>query len=339
MRDVGGTQNPQVVYSPSHPVEVLRQGDTAPTEHATLATALASITTAGTYTVTVFADQSLEGHTAEGASGFFNVAGAHITLLGAAPVQIRLSSNGRMFTISGNNVSLTLGANVTLVGRSAGGNGNENNNNNVVSVQSGGSFTMQNGSMVTGNTSAASSSAQTSQRLLGSAVSVDGSSSEFTMEGGSITGNHAIQVGVNPFATGGLYINANPTVNLKGGSISGNEGANNDIYAASGTANLTLSGNVNIGTIQMAAMSNQSAIITIESGWSGSIGTIHLISNNIWNNQRVLQGTGLDTAAVGRVGLGNFIDDTNSNILIIRPIAATHRIADSGANIGRLVAM
>ena len=304
------------------------EGDNAYTPYADLASALTAIKNdgEGTYTVQIAADQTLDGHTNSGA-GYLNTTGVRITLVGAGtdPVEIQLNNPGRMFTVSGA-ASLTLGNNITLVGHSA-------NDNNLVRVENGGSFTMLEGSKVTGNTSNASRPDQ-SYRYLGSAVYVNGSSSTFTMEGGSISGNSAIEIGVNPFATCGLYIESNPTVNLQGGSISGNQG-DNDIYAASGTASLTLSGNVNIGTILMAAIPAQQASITIENGWSGSIEYIHLISSGIWKDQQVLQGAGgmgLNTAAVGRVGLGNFIDDTDStnNNFITTPISATHKISENG---------
>lgn len=89
--------------------------------------------------------------------------GADLTIIGIGNERkIKLSANGVMFYVGHDvwtqtNLGLTLGNNITLVGRSVGGNGNQNNSNCVVHLRNGSFFTMLNGSKITGNTSTSSS--------------------------------------------------------------------------------------------------------------------------------------------------------------------------------------
>ncbi|MCL2761920.1 MAG: hypothetical protein FWD36_01765 [Treponema sp.] len=314
------------------PAMVNRNGG-AETAYPTLAAALNAITTAGNYTVTISEDQSLAPWT-------INTTGVHITLIGNSEERkINLSSNGRMFYVSGSNVSLTLGNNITLVGRSVGGNGNQNNNNCVVYVDNGASFTMLDDSKVTGNTSTGTAAGTFN------AVSI-ATNSAFIMRGGAITGNSAPTTG-NSSITGGLYVAApGASAIIEGGSITGNTGVNNDVFVTQTVASFTVSGDAEIGTITLVANATSNASLTIASDWDGHIGTLNLYGNNTnmvttisyWENIIVLRAAAdytLTAADVAKVTLGNFI--TSAADSATQAISSTYHIANSGADIGRLV--
>ncbi|WP_461248791.1 hypothetical protein, partial [Treponema sp. R6D11] len=119
-----------------------------------------------------------------------NIANVKLTIIGfGGERKINLSSNGALFTVGASGqtgIELTIGNDVTLVGRRADGNGSENNNNSVIYIGENGSVTMQDGSKVTGNAT---------QGSLGYAVFLKGANSSFTMNGGTITGNKSLDVG------------------------------------------------------------------------------------------------------------------------------------------------
>jgi hypothetical protein len=94
----------------------------------------------------------------------------------------------------GSKVSLVLEKDVTLEGLDKG--------NRLVQIGSGGTFTLEEGSKVHGNT--------------GGGVSVDGGT--FTMNGGEISGNTAS-------SSGGVSVYSNGTFTMSGGKISGNTAA------------------------------------------------------------------------------------------------------------------
>ena len=161
-----------------------------------------------------------------------------ITLVGSARSEVRLSANGSLFTVD-SGVTLVLCENVTLVGRSTGGNGNEDNTASLVQVNSGGILEMNAGSRITGNTTGGWSSG---------GVNVFGGT--FTMRGGEITGNTANSGwsgsggGVNVFggtfimyggeitdntvnvdwgsSGGGVHVSGSSTFIMYGGEITGN---------------------------------------------------------------------------------------------------------------------
>jgi hypothetical protein len=115
-----------------------------------------------------------------------------VTLLGYSSERtISLSANGRMFTVN-SGVTLAIDENVTLVGRSY-------NSTYLVYVDKG-SFVMNDGAKITGDTASYSASG----------VFV-GDSGNFTMNGGEISGNK-----------GGVYVGNNGTFTMNGGEISGN---------------------------------------------------------------------------------------------------------------------
>jgi len=282
-------------------------------DYADLTAALNAIgTTAGTYTITLYENQTLAGRTIS--------ANQHITLVGdTAEQEIRLSAAGTMFTINTNS-SLTLGNNITLVGFSG-------NNNAVVNIVDG-TFTMLTGSKITGNSSTATSNAAGQ----GAAVRVAGGM--FNLRGGIITGNTATSSISNQNIGGVFVFSSSSVVNLESGSIKGNTGLGGDVYMTQ-NAQYTISGTVELGTVIMNGDStNGRAILNIDSDWTGNIdalnlrGTLTNLTSNIttWENQPVLTGSGVNADSVSRIGLGVF---TNSTTLT-QPIENTHYLDNSG---------
>jgi hypothetical protein len=131
-----------------------------------------------------------------------------ITLVGTVTEwDIGLLSNGAMFTVNAE-VTLTLGNNITLRGRS-------NNNTSLVRINSGGTLIMNVGSHITGNTT----SSGIWYEGYGGGVFV-GYNGTFTMNGGTISGNFASS---NDLCDGGgVFVNSNGTFTMNGGTISGN---------------------------------------------------------------------------------------------------------------------
>jgi len=167
-----------------------------------------------------------------------------ITLMGyGSDRTITLASDGSMFTV-GSGVTFTLEDNITLIGRSA-------NNARLVSVASGGSFTMNDGT-ISGNS------------MGGVSVSSNGS---FTMNGGTISGNS--MDGVSVFSNGTFImnsgtisgntsngtnygsVNSNGTFTMNGGIISGNSGSDGlnggNVLISNGTFTMN-GGNINGNT-------------------------------------------------------------------------------------------
>jgi len=121
-----------------------------------------------------------------------------VTLVANARSEIRLSANGALFEVV-YGVTLVLGENVTLVGRSAGGN----NTTALVWVNSGGTLEMNAGVRIMGNTG------------WGGGVHVSGGT--FTMRSGEISGNTAW----SGSGSGGVHVGGG-TFAMHGGEISGN---------------------------------------------------------------------------------------------------------------------
>jgi uncharacterized repeat protein (TIGR02543 family) len=119
---------------------------------------------------------------------------------GAVERTVSLNENGSLFTV-GSGVTLTLGNNVTLLGRS-------NNTASLVKVETGGTLEMNIGSKITGNTFSSGS---------GGGVYVDGT---FIMSGGTISGNAASSSSTYSYG-GGVYA-GNGMFIMSGGTISGN---------------------------------------------------------------------------------------------------------------------
>ncbi|MDR1216956.1 MAG: penicillin-binding protein activator LpoB [Treponema sp.] len=142
---------------------------------------------------------------------------------GAAERRVSLSSDGSLFTV-GNGVTLTLGNNVTLQGRSS-------NTASLIRVNGGGALVMESGSKISGNSTTGSGGGvylntnatftQSGGEISGNKASVNGGGvivvgGIFRMENGTISGNNATKNG------GGVNVNTNATFTLSGGTISGN---------------------------------------------------------------------------------------------------------------------
>jgi uncharacterized repeat protein (TIGR02543 family) len=120
---------------------------------------------------------------------------------------VSLSTTGALFTLE-SGVTLTLGNNITLQGRS-------DNTASLVWVNSGGALVMNTGSKISGNTS---SSYHYSYSSRGGGVYVSGGT--FTMNGGIISDNLSIYN-----YGGGVYVANGATFTMSGGTISGNKGS------------------------------------------------------------------------------------------------------------------
>jgi uncharacterized repeat protein (TIGR02543 family) len=126
-----------------------------------------------------------------------------ITLTGGSTERtVSLSTIGSLFTV-GSGVTLTLGNNVTLQGRS-------DNTASLVWVDSGGTLVMNTGSKISGNTKSSG---------YGGGVYV-GNGGIFTMNGGIINGNSASHSSAG--AGGGVAVGGDGAFTMGGGTISGN---------------------------------------------------------------------------------------------------------------------
>ncbi|MDR2194057.1 MAG: InlB B-repeat-containing protein [Treponema sp.] len=136
----------------------------------------------------------------------------NITITGGSTERtISLSSTGSLFTI-GSGVTLTLGANITLQGRSS-------NTASLVVVSSGGRLVMNAGSKISGNSTSSH----------GGGVYVSGGT--FTMSGGEISGNTASSYG------GGVYVSYGGTFTKQtGGTVYGSDASATLKNTASGTS-------------------------------------------------------------------------------------------------------
>ena len=260
--------------------------------------------------------------------------------------KINLGAQGALFTVGASDntgISLTLGNNITLVGRA-------DNNNTVVTVNNGANFVMLDGSKITGNTSSADFTAGA-----GAAVNITGSGTTFTMKGGTVTGNTSTYT-TNLYA-GGVCITSNGSFYMEGGSIKGNNGLGGDITFAQTASNFTLSGDAEVGTLTVNYGGATSYSTTsIASGWTGSVATLNLRANgtttidgviSAWYNattpRTVLKGGGspahtLTAADVAKFALVKFL--CAETIVPSQPIGeagAGYKIENSGADIGKLV--
>ena len=297
--------------------------------------------------------------------------GRDLTIVGLGEQrEIRfVASSGHLFSITSGN-SLTLGENITLVGRDA-------HNTALVNVLAGGSLTMEEGSMITGHVNTSANGATDGD---GSAVRVGGVGSNFTMNGGSITGNSAGgNTTVGSARSAGVHIAANGHFVMTGGSVQGNTSHgdlsfNSDVtLAVPTTSRLTLSqtavvGGVSLWSSTSTAMTNRSFVI-IDSDWTGSIGTLNLAAGSTVNDVilrwivnaetaqgaplRVLRrpdGSNVTAADVARVGLGHLSahDVLNHSQLMATPFSGTvggqeinaprgFTIANSGQHIGGFI--
>jgi len=288
---------------------------------------------AGTYTLLLDIDVDLAPQTLDAEN-------VKLTLIGiGGEKKIKLSVNGTLFTVGASGktgIEMILGNNITLVGRSAEGNGNEENDEDspVIFVDYA-NFTMLDGSKITGNSTSP---------FYAAAVSL--ASSTFTIKGGTVSGNR--NTGTDYLCVGGVRaVGVSNIIKLEGGTISGNTGNADVFFSVSNSC--TLSGNAVIGTFSMLAYSSSGTSYTpyaaIASGWSGNITRLNLIGNTdamndvigFYNGKEVLKadtGCTLTAADVAKFPLGDFISNTGST----QPIGNTHKLElDTTNNVIKLV--
>ena len=241
MRDAPRTQPgvPSVTAPNISPIEVIApQIDGIIVPGATLADKLAwlqrSADSHNTYILVIRANENIAPHVFE-FRGAINIT---IVLRGDSINRtIRLRSNGTMFSVY-SNVTLILDNNVTL-------HGHPSNTGSMVHVN-GGTFVMNTGSTITGNTNT---------RYHGGGVHVSRNST-FTMAGGTIS-NNASSV------AGGVAVAGNSTFTMNHGNISGNTAIRGGGVAGNGT--FTMNG----GNISGNTATNGGGIHIGIDGWWG----------------------------------------------------------------------
>ncbi|MCL2155897.1 MAG: putative Ig domain-containing protein, partial [Leptospirales bacterium] len=148
----------------------------------------------GEYSLLVGEDITVAPNTIRG----LNQTNAKLTIIGIGEmrkISMNTSSQGRIFTVGASGktgISLTLGNNITLVGRN-------DNNEPVVYVQNGAKLTMKSNAIIRGNTTSGDSSG----------VYVYGNGSSFTMnDNSSVSGNTAFTFSGGS-CSGGVYVYGN----------------------------------------------------------------------------------------------------------------------------------
>ena len=178
-----------------------------------------------------------------------------ITLEGVGAVRTLMNTGtGIMFSLT--NGQLTLDGNVTLDGA----NVNRNYLSTMVSINSGSTFTMKNGTKIANSLKTIGTT-----WTRGAGVMVNHSTASFIMEGGEITNCSAL-IG------GGVTVTAG-TFAMSGGSITGNTATHygNDVEIATGSI-IKLSGNAKIGDLLLAP----STTVTLSSNFTGSVTGLYL---------------------------------------------------------------
>ena len=274
---------------------------------------------------------AVDGSTTRG----LNQTDARLTIIGLGQERtISLTSAGLILIVGATGqtgISLTLGNNVALVGLAT----PATNSHGLVRVDQSAAFTMLAGSEIRGNTS----SGNTAAGNWGAALHVQ-NDGNFTMLGGSITGNHST-ADTATARGGGLYANANAVIMLAGGSITGNTAVwGGDIFLLDNVASLTLSGTAAVGTVVLNAIGAAAASrisLTVADGWTGTVAGLNLRGSNantatvinFWNANAPLTGPGVNAANVARITLGNFVTNDASEAGR-QPIAPTHHINAEG---------
>jgi|GEM_PF-2347580 len=205
--------------------------------------------------------------------------------------EIRLSANGTLFVI-GAGITLELGENVTLVGRSADGNGDADNNNHLVRVNDGGTLVMNDGARIIGNTNSTTGVLS----IPGGGVRVN-TSGTFTMNGGEISGNSA---GVDG---GGVSVGG--TFNMLGGEIFDNTARDGAGVHIDTNGTFTLDG----GEVfeNTASRSGGGVIVSLNGTFTMEDGEI---SGNTANTGGGVNLSGLGSSFTMR---GGYIIDNNAN--------------------------
>ena len=131
----------------------------------------------------------------------------YLTIIGIGSERtIQPANDSYLFQLNANGVRLTLGQNITLLGRSGG-------SDSLVLVQNG-YLEMRDGSKITGHITSNANGA----------MQVTGNGAYFYMSGGEITGNHSTALGTA--ASGGVRIMDGASLYMLGGSITGNTRGN-----------------------------------------------------------------------------------------------------------------
>jgi hypothetical protein len=127
-----------------------------------------------------------------------------------SPDEVTIDGGGRVITLAvGTGSVITVGSGVTLTLRNITFKGLDANIAALISVANGGTLVLEDGTVITGNTSSKS----------GGGVAVNGGG-RFTMRGGTISGNKAIGKNITG---GGVVVNGYGLFTMSGGTISGNE--------------------------------------------------------------------------------------------------------------------
>jgi hypothetical protein len=211
-----------------------------------------------------------------------------ITLTGVGAVRtVSLASNGSMFTVE-NGVTLILGENITLQGRTS-------NNASLVRVNSGGTLIMNTGSLIIGNTSP-----------IGGGVYV-ASGGTFTMNGGKI-GETSSRKNTSPIG-GGVYVASGGTFTMQDGKISYNTATGTVTVTGLSNTSATGGGVYVAGTFTMRGgeISNNNS--------TSYEGGVHVAKNGIFTMDGGKITDNTSTSAGGGVGiLGTFIMSGNAEI-------------------------
>ena len=288
----------------------------------------------GAYTLHMGSDENVAPQTLDAAN-------FDLTIIGMdkeRTIQYSGAMYEQLFNISDKDVRLAIGENITLKGITGSAQ-------SLVLV-TGGIFTMEDGSKITGH--------ETSNAC--GAVFVTGSYAGFNMNGGAISGNKSTSGSYA--STGGMAFLNNGTVTMKGGSVTGNTaglGINEhpaDVWVNGGYLALTLSlsETAKIGSVFFSTDSSSTApSITLDGSYNpGVLPAINLTTGNtsssmdgvidLWKDKEILKaasGYTLTSSDAAKFDLGSFYTDAAPSAN--QPISSTHKIADSGTDIGKLV--
>ena len=242
-----------------------------------------------------------------------NTANAKLLIIGIGAERTITSTttvNDRLFTINGNNLtSLILGQHITLLGTSS---YYYSSSNAIVNIQRG-SFTMLNGSKITGSRYAA--------------VIVDGINSFFKMEGGEINENNV-----------GVSVWNGSSFELSGGILTGYTSTREDYgdVFIEHDCTFRLSGSTRIGKLLLAANNATShSSVTINGNYSGTVTRLNLYGNtsnantvaNWWTNAPVIVNGTSSVINMFNNGLGDFVPTSYYNST---PIYTTRVLNTSG---------
>ena len=281
---------------------------------------------AGTYTLYLENNYNVSART-------INQDNFRLTIIGMTSertIQYSGANSQKLFSINADNASLAIGDKITLKGTAS-------STTNLVEVRNG-TFIMESGSTITGHATSSDSGT----------VFVYYGNAHFTMNGGTISGNHC-SFGSNK-SSGGVYIYNGASFTMNGGSITGNtvgSGDPIDVYIASTVSTVTLSGNAAIGAVMLTANSTENNYLSLGNWTPPVTATLHLLGEtggvnmntviDYWQGKTVLRAAGsytLTATDVGRFTLGNFFRNTDTPG---QSIADTHKIANSGVDIGKLM--